>query len=309
MKEGTKPIGQVQPGDVVVGLNAIGGERQLSRVVERHDNLYSGDVVEVKIGEEPVIATAGHPFWVVQGDSLDQRPIPGELADATKVDGMAGRWVDSVDLQAGDQLLAADGHPVAVDAVTISHRDNLPVSNLTVEGDHCYHVGDAGVLVHNQAWCDLLKKKIGPAPQSLITAMESLRRAGQIAAGTGVHAHHIVMKTIPTKLAARMHPETAGRMREVLLKSHKILKDAKINSLWPNADGVVGAFAKTLPADKLDNLCWAINGKIGDDPLHTLRYAEKVLELLEEGALDGPDGVRAVLAVMRKKFHRAEVFW
>lgn len=98
-------------------------------------------------------------------------------------------------------------------------------------------------------------------------------------------------------------------MREVLLKSHKISNDAKINPLWANAKGKVGALAKKLPVDKLDNMAWAINGKIGDDPIHTLRYAEKVLELLEQGALDGPDGVRRALADMRTLFHEGRVFW
>jgi hypothetical protein len=63
-------------------------------------------------------------------------------------------WVMVRDLQQLGWLLAADGRIVRVKALSL--RDELePVYNIEVEGDHCYRVGQQGLLVHNtSAPCD-----------------------------------------------------------------------------------------------------------------------------------------------------------
>lgn len=57
-------------------------------------------------------------------------------------------WVPAGELQIGERLLAADGSTPAVESFT-PRPEPEPVYNIEVEGDHCYRVGQQGLLVHN----------------------------------------------------------------------------------------------------------------------------------------------------------------
>lgn len=91
------------------------------------------DLVEIEIGDDSIVATVQHPFWLLD----DQE------------------WVDAKDLHVGSALRTSAGTRVEVTAVrkwTAVER----VHNLTVDGIHTYHVlaGARSVLVHNAGPCD-----------------------------------------------------------------------------------------------------------------------------------------------------------
>jgi hypothetical protein len=78
-------------------------------------------------GERAVIGvTAGHPFW-----SPDRQA-----------------WVPAGELRVGERLAAKDGSTPVVLRIE-KYEQEEPVYNIEVEGDHCYRVGQQGLLVHN----------------------------------------------------------------------------------------------------------------------------------------------------------------
>jgi hypothetical protein len=87
-----------------------------------------GKVWDVQVeGEEKRIGVTGsHRFWSV--DRSD--------------------WVAAAELKVGERLLAADGSTPAVESFT-PRQEPEPVYNIEVDGDHCYRVGQQGLLVHN----------------------------------------------------------------------------------------------------------------------------------------------------------------
>jgi hypothetical protein len=93
---------------------------------------------------ETLAGTAIHPIW-----SIDRQD-----------------WVPLGELEAGEQLLAAEG--VAIVLAVHHLRTAVPVYNIEVHGEHVYEVGELGLLVHN----------------SNIACNKLLGEAGEIAAGT-----------------------------------------------------------------------------------------------------------------------------
>ncbi len=49
----------------------------------------------------------------------------------------------------GGQVLGADGRVITVSGLRLGTRRGASAYNLSVEGIHAYHVGQAGILVHN----------------------------------------------------------------------------------------------------------------------------------------------------------------
>ncbi len=58
-------------------------------------------------------------------------------------------WVSVLDLEIGETLKTLEGTTVVESLVRRSSPE--AVYNIEVEGDHCYRVGESGVLVHNQS--------------------------------------------------------------------------------------------------------------------------------------------------------------
>ncbi len=88
----------------------------------------SGGVCDLRVEGEtaPIRVTATHPFW-----SEDRRA-----------------WTAVADLRVGERLLALDGSTPSLASRT-SLAKTEPVYNIEVDGDHCYRVGQQGLLVHN----------------------------------------------------------------------------------------------------------------------------------------------------------------
>lgn len=78
--------------------------------------------------DKPIRVTARHPFW-----SVDRQA-----------------WVPMIELEPGERLLAWNSSTPMVESLCLRDQTE-PVFNLEVEGDHCYRVGEQGILVHNNS--------------------------------------------------------------------------------------------------------------------------------------------------------------
>ncbi|VTS04850.1 Uncharacterized protein OS=Planctomyces maris DSM 8797 GN=PM8797T_02084 PE=4 SV=1: PT-HINT [Tuwongella immobilis] len=99
-----------------------------------------GEVYDLRlVGSDGIIGvTAHHPLW-----------------SATR-----GAWVSAAELEPGEHLRGitqtadsgiGEGAGVVVAVASLLPRGQEPVYNIEVEGDHCYRVGEQGLLVHNSS--------------------------------------------------------------------------------------------------------------------------------------------------------------
>jgi hypothetical protein len=185
-----KPIGSIEPGSSVMAWDFASGRWVAAEVLKRHDNIYTGAMVTVFAGQSKIEATGNHPFWVVKGHELDQRRTPSALAPGEDEGRrLSGRWVLSQDIEAGDLLFGLDGGYHRVSQVQQRWEEAVEVSNLTVAGHHTFAVGDEPLLVHNLAFCEILRRAKGGFEN--MPALVAAKRLGQV-----IHAHHIVPKTL-----------------------------------------------------------------------------------------------------------------
>lgn len=130
MADGSRrPIKDVKLGDKVMATDPETGETGPRKVIDliRHGGQHT--MVAVRLSDGSTIdATDRHPCWV----------------------GNRGEWVDAIDLNPGDVVIAAYGDRLSVESLGISEKD-LTAYNLTVEGLHTYFVGAEDVLVRNAA--------------------------------------------------------------------------------------------------------------------------------------------------------------
>jgi hypothetical protein len=145
---GLQAIETVRPGQQVWGYDPVEGRWRPCRVLQTFSSRHQGRSAFVTAAGATVEATFRHPFWVVRGEQLAERPrlqhLPMVPAGATT----PGRWVDAGDLRVGDELLLRGDRIERVEAMRYGMLD-VEVYNLDVEGLHCYAVGPNEVLVHN----------------------------------------------------------------------------------------------------------------------------------------------------------------
>ncbi len=152
--QGKRRIADIAEGQKVFAFDFSTGHWVARTVLQRHDSRYRGAIVTVRTSEGEVTATAYHPFWVMEGHELANRPQPKELAEhEDEHQSLAGRWVNSHDLFAGDLLYTHDGHQVRVLSIEQHYEDESRVCNLTIDHNHCFAVGNHCLLVHNTAGC------------------------------------------------------------------------------------------------------------------------------------------------------------
>jgi hypothetical protein len=147
---GSKPIQEVQGGDRVWAFDVVASEWKLCRVIETYRHEHDGTMVAATVAGEVVESTGHHPYWVVRGEALEGRPRPGHVPGNPPAYRGEGRWVDSIDLRVGDVLLLRSREQVPITALVI-RQARLPVYNFQVEDLHCYAVGHAQILVHNNS--------------------------------------------------------------------------------------------------------------------------------------------------------------
>ena len=150
----------------------------LKTFVTEHDGLSA----KITLGDETIEATFLHPFWVVSGEDLGERPIRKHLARVPDGVTTAGRWVDAGDIRLGDELLLRDGRILPVNAVEHQPiRDK--VYNLHVQDLQCYAVGQSSVLVHNSNG-EQLEAELADRMQE-VQAFEKLHSEAQAAGDFG----------------------------------------------------------------------------------------------------------------------------
>jgi hypothetical protein len=148
-ESGMRQIQHIEPGDRVWSYDFEKGEWRLATVEHRYDSEYNGPVVTIVVGDSRITCTARHPFWVIQGNDLENRPGFREL-DVKEDRGLSlpGRWVNSHDLCEGDIVFLRDAGPVAIRQV-LHRQAQTPVCEMTIRDLHTFSVGRSGVLVHN----------------------------------------------------------------------------------------------------------------------------------------------------------------
>ena len=148
-EEGLKPIEEIKKGERVWACDPATGEWSLREVLRPLVHEYRGDVITIKVGGCEITTTGNHPFWVVRGEALAERPIAPDSGVMSQEVTLRGRWVEARDLKTGDTLLLRDGGEVRVDEISCAMRA-LKVYNIQVSGPHTYSVGRYGVVVHNK---------------------------------------------------------------------------------------------------------------------------------------------------------------
>jgi RHS repeat-associated protein len=193
--DGHRAIEKIDVGDFVWGYDLVTGAWRPCRVLQTFKTLFQGHSVFVTLkaeGEETIEATLLHPFWVVQGEGLEERPIREDLPDAPDGGTTAGRWVDAGDLRPGDQLLIRSGQNLRVHSIRIRPYED-DVYNLDVDDLHCYAVGWSGVVVHNTCGEELTGTSTQiAASDSTVVSRISTADAGVVAPST--------MRGAPTNL-------------------------------------------------------------------------------------------------------------
>jgi len=148
-ESGLRPMSQIGAGERVWGYDFLNGVWRLCRVECRHGANYDGPLVTLHADVGQVTATAYHPFWVIQGDDLANRPTPRHVGpDEDQGGSLPGRWVNSHDLREGDVVFLKGHGPTTLRRVVQRH-EQTPVCNLTIEELHTFAVGEMQVLVHN----------------------------------------------------------------------------------------------------------------------------------------------------------------
>ncbi|MBL9093172.1 MAG: hypothetical protein JNL96_18285 [Planctomycetaceae bacterium] len=296
---GRKRLDEVQPGEFVQAFDHAEGCWRLAEVLARHDNRFTGNMVTVVVEGELLEATERHPFWVVVGEELYERPPCDHLLPHEDDGGiLPGRWVDSHLLQPGDVLVGLDGERRVVESVAIRAVENQPVTNLTVRDQHTFAVGPWAVLVHNEAWCGLL----GRVSATYITARAQLAKLHNLDI-VRIHGHHIVQKLVPRQYAAikgfskvqegwsksQQMAWYIGKSQDILAGKVDLLDDFK------KASGMVDLVkaGKT----KFYNLTLAVNGK----GTHSLETVKAVYELLDSAA-GSKRGIQRALAEIGEVF-------
>lgn len=219
--------------------------------------------------------------------------------------------MDSHELQPGDVVLTATGVACSVSRIDPFEVTDVQVFNLTVEGHHTFAVGADGILVHNNAWCDVLG-----------TLTRNAQGLKNLAAKEGfkerlIHAHHIVMKTVEERykwvigksydnmlLSTPLTDRRAWRAWYVS-DSQRLLKEYGVDLL----DDLPSALAKARAGkENLSNLAWAINGNFSYFKngvktrwyrfgIHSTEYTAAVYKGLKQIVDEG----------IRKKLSKAEV--
>ena len=183
--------------------------RRLVTSVFRHT---SNDVVDLQLQgpDTPIGTTSNHPFWSVDREA----------------------FIPAGDLRIGERLKQADGLYTHVTRVTPRPRLATSVYNLEVDGQHVYHVGIAGLLVHNSCISShgygIINRdtgeiyKIGISRRGFNTSGRSIRAQEQlttIATNNGVPRElleSVVLRRFGTSTDLfRWENETVGFLRQL----------------------------------------------------------------------------------------------
>ena|GEM_PF-4655548 len=184
--EGLLVIEKVRRGDTVWAYDLVANVWRPRRVLQTFRVAYEGHAVFVTVGaetEETIQATLLHPFWVVRGEALEDRPRRLHLPSIPHGTEGPGRWVDAGDLRVGDQVLLYRGQVVPMRRVrTEPYRDH--VYNFQVDELECYAVGWNGVLVHNNSGLLATTRETVASDSTLVSRVTTANEAVMTGKGT-----------------------------------------------------------------------------------------------------------------------------
>ena len=148
---GPVAIETLASGDLVVAQDPATG-RSSDQIVLHTSARVVPVVLELRLDGTAITCSPEHPFWVV-----------------------GAGWRRAGDLRVGDRLRTRTGAEPELVEVRPRGRGSWTVHNLTVAGEHTYHVGRLAVLVHNKA----VQADFVPRRQALqVEAQELSQRAG-----------------------------------------------------------------------------------------------------------------------------------
>ncbi|MFH8717721.1 polymorphic toxin-type HINT domain-containing protein [Streptomyces zaomyceticus] len=139
LADGTSaPIEEVEAGDYVLAADPETGKTEpkivTATIITEADKNYVNLTVVTEDGNQAIIATTHHPFWVESKQS----------------------WINAGDITPGMTLRTSNGEAVAVQE-TREYQGRERTYNLTVADLHTYYVlaGATPVLVHNSGPCGI----------------------------------------------------------------------------------------------------------------------------------------------------------
>ena len=146
---GKKAIETIEAGEYVRCANPYENEWGWCAVNQPLVKEYSGKMFSITVGEEVIEATDEHPFWVVDGERLFDRPSASENTSEPDVAASDnGRWVRAEDLRVGDLLRQETGDLQSIRSID-SKIANTTVYNLDTDNWSTFTVGSDSMLVHN----------------------------------------------------------------------------------------------------------------------------------------------------------------
>lgn len=146
---GLKRIDELESGEQVYSYDFNSESSIISKITEKNRYNYSGDIFHISTENETISATHNHPFYLLDGTDLENRPTPSDIGtDPVSINN--GRWVEASDLKIGDVLLNRFNQQIVIEDIDIT-VENTPVYNLEIENEHNYFVGTNQILVHNKA--------------------------------------------------------------------------------------------------------------------------------------------------------------
>lgn len=190
-EKGFEEIQAIKSGELVWSRNPTSGDWELKPVVRTFTHDYQGDIITLKVGGSVIESTGNHPFWVVEGEDLENRPAGGDVPVEAPSGRQSGRWVAARDLRGGDILLDRANEPVLVGERS-ARVEHATVYNIEVVGNHNYAVSEQSVLVHNKParYGSLSSEEVygtyGDAAAE--GGVPSALRAGQLAEGPALDA-------------------------------------------------------------------------------------------------------------------------
>ncbi len=147
-KKGAIEIKDLSSGMSVYTYNELENNWELDLIKNVYNREYDGEMVSITVDNEEIYATANHPFYVITGENLENRPHPRDVPLDQKFFSPAGRWVEAKDLKKGDILFGKEKN-LEIGRIEVKN-DKLKVYNLEMERNHNYLVGNQGILVHNK---------------------------------------------------------------------------------------------------------------------------------------------------------------
>ena len=153
---GMIPIEEIKIGDLVYSFNEDKDITELQEVTHLISNEGLYDLVSIDTGDGDLInATLEHPFYI------------------------NNKWVDAANISQNNSLYGTNGS-IKINQISRIKKTS-PVYNFTVNNNHTYFVGKAGVLVHNAKRCKIrLKENTIPANSFEDARNKALRLLGKL---------------------------------------------------------------------------------------------------------------------------------